>query len=80
MKTMDLGFWDIDNVSNRDRITELVREKKPAFIVGRPQNRAVGHIRFICGLYQLQVREGRWFAPGQFRRFGDVGKEGSCRS
>ena len=44
MKTMDLGHWDIDNISNRDRITELVREKKPAFIIGRPQSRAVGHI------------------------------------
>ena len=67
MKTMGLGLWDIDNISNRDRITELVREKKPAFIVGRPQNRSVGHIRFICGLYKLQVREGRWFAHEQPR-------------
>ena len=23
------------------------------------------HIRFICGLYQLQVQEGRWFAHEQ---------------
>ena len=46
---------------------ELVREKKPACIVGRPQSRAVGHIRFICGLYQLQVREGSWFVHEQPR-------------
>ena len=25
----------------------------------------MGHIRFICGLYQLQVREGRWFVHEQ---------------
>ena len=62
---MGLGLWDIDNISNRDRTTELVREKKPALIIGKPQSRAVGHIRFICGLYQLQVREGRWFAHEQ---------------
>ena len=67
MKTTDLGHWDIDNISNRDRSTELVREKKPAFIVGRPQSRAVGHIRFICRLYQLQGREGGWFVHEQPR-------------
>ena len=82
MNTVDLGLWDLDNISNRDRVVGLVREKKPAFISGRPQsnmfsrlqnmnawtgkrrqqyNEAVGHIRFIFELYQLQVREGRWF-------------------
>ena len=25
MNTVDLGLWDIDNISNRDRITESVR-------------------------------------------------------
>ena len=28
MNTVDLGLWDLDNISNRDRVTELVREKK----------------------------------------------------
>ena len=61
---------------------ELVREKKPAFIIERPQSNlfdrlqnmnaragtrrrqyeeAVGQIRFEFELYQLQVREGRFF-------------------
>ena len=82
MNTVDLGLWDLDKISNRDRAVEYVREKKPAFIIGRPQsnmfsrlqnmnawagkrrqqyNEAVGHIRFVFELYQLQVREGRWF-------------------
>jgi len=65
MTAMDLGGLDIDSVANREKITEWVRERKPAFIVGRPQNKSIGHIRFICGLYQLQVREGRWFAHEQ---------------
>ena len=25
----------------------------------------MGHIRFTCGLYQLQVQEGRWFVHEQ---------------
>ena len=65
MTTMNLEHWDIDSAANRDRITEWVREKKPAFIVGKPQSRTMGHIRFICGLYQLQVQEGRWFVHEQ---------------
>ena len=59
MTTMNLEHWDIDSAANRDRIAEWVRERKPAFIVGKPQSRTMGHIRFTCGLYQLQVREGR---------------------
>ena len=65
MTTMNLEHWDIDIAANRDRITEWVRERKPAFIVGKPQSRTVGQIRFICGLYQLQVQEGSWFAHDQ---------------
>ena len=66
----------------RNRLLEYVREKKPAFVIGRPQckmfselqnmnawagkrrqqyNDAVGHMKFVFELYQLQVREGRWF-------------------
>ena len=88
MNTVDLGLWDLDNISHRDRVVELVREKKPAFIIGRPQSKmfdrvqntnewtgkrrqqykeAVGHIRFVCELYQLQVREGRWFVHERLR-------------
>ena len=52
MKTMDLGLWDIDNISNRDRITELVREKKPAFIVGSPRTDQWD----IFGLYEGYVK------------------------
>ena len=65
MKAMDLNGFDIDNVANREKITEWVRERKPAFIIGRPQNRSVGQIRSICGFYQLQVREERWFVHEQ---------------
>ena len=65
METMNLEHWDIDSAVNRDRITEWVREKKPAFIIGNPKNKTLGHIRFICGLYQLQVSEGRWFVHEQ---------------
>ena len=65
MPAMELGGLNIDSVTNREKITEWVRERKPAFIVGRPQSKSIGHIRFICGLYQLQVREGRWFAHEQ---------------
>ena len=52
-------------MASREKITKWVREKKPAVIVGSLQNKSIGHIRFICGLYQLQVREGRWFAHKQ---------------
>ena len=65
MTTMNLEHLDIDSAVNRDRITEWVREKKLAFIIGKPQSRTLGHIRFICGLYQLQVQEGRWFVHEQ---------------
>ena len=65
MTTMDLEQWDIDIASNRDSITEWVRERKPAFIIGKPQSRTMGQIRFICGLCQLQVQEGRWFVHEQ---------------
>ena len=65
MTAMGLGGLDIDSVANREKITEWVRERKLAFIFGRPQNKSVGHIRFIGGLYQLQVRGGRWFAHEQ---------------
>ena len=65
MTAMDLGGLDIDSVANREKITEWVRARKPAFVIGRPQNKSIGHIRFICGLYQIQVREGRWFAHEQ---------------
>ena len=83
MNTVDLGLWGLDNISNRDRVVELVREKKPAVIIGRPQSNMLdslqnmnawagkrrqhykdtaGQIRFVFELYQLQHREGRWFA------------------
>ena len=65
METMNLEHWDIDSAVNRDRIAEWVREKKPAFIIGNPKNKTLGHTRFIYGLYELQVSEGRWFVHEQ---------------
>ena len=44
METMNLEHWDIDSAVNRGRITEWVREKKPAFIIGNPKNTTLGHI------------------------------------
>ena len=49
IETMNLEHWDIDSAVNRDRITQWVREKKPAFIFGNPKNKTLGHIRSICG-------------------------------
>ena len=65
IETMKLEHWDIDSAANRDRITQWAREKKPAFIIGNSKNKTLEQIRFICGLYQLQVSEGRWFAHEQ---------------
>ena len=65
MKTMDLNGFDIDNGANREKTTRWIRERKPAFVIGRPRNRSVGHIRFLIGLYKLQVDEGRWFVHEQ---------------
>ena len=65
IETMNLEHWDIDGAVNRGRITQWVREKKPAFTIGNPKNKTLGHIRIICGLYHLQVREGRWFVHEQ---------------
>ena len=42
-----------------EKITTWIRERKPAFVIGRPRNRSVGHIRFLFGLCKLQVDEGR---------------------
>ena len=83
MNAVDLREgWGLDKISDRNRLLEYVREKKPAFVIGRPQcnmfsrlqnmnawagkrrqqyNEAVEHMKFVFELYQLQVREGRWF-------------------
>jgi len=38
MNTVDLREgWDLDKISDRNRLLEYVREKKPAFVIGRPQ-------------------------------------------
>ena len=59
METMDLGGLDIDSVANRKKITEWVRKRKPAFIVGSPQCRTNEYIQWCCDLYKLQAQEGR---------------------
>ena len=65
IETMNLENWDIDSAANRDRITEWVRERKPAFIIGNPQCRTNEHIRWCCDLYKLQAQEGRLFVHEQ---------------
>ena len=59
IETMNLGNLYIDSAVNRDRITEWVRERKPAFIIGSPQCRTNEYIRWCCDLYKLQAQEGR---------------------
>jgi len=56
---------DTNNVANREKITKWVRERRPAFVIGKPCNRSMGHIRFLFGLYKMQVDEGRWFVHEQ---------------
>ena len=62
---MDLGGLDIEGVPNRDRITEWVRRRNAAFIIGSPQCRTKEHIRWCCDLYKLQAQEGRLFVHEQ---------------
>ena len=65
IETMSLEHWDIDSAVNRDRITEWVREKKPAFIIGNPQCRMNEHIQWCCDLYKLQAQGGSLFVHEQ---------------
>ena len=62
---MDLGGLDIDSVANREKITDWVRKRKPAFIIGSPQCRTKEHIQWCCSLYKLQAEEGRLFVHEQ---------------
>ena len=63
--TMDLGGLDIESVANRDRITEWVRRRKPAFIIGSPQCNTKEHTQWCCDPYKLQAQEGRLFVHEQ---------------
>ena len=65
IETMDLGGLDIDSVANRKKITEWVRKRKPAFIIGSPQCKTKEHIQWCCDLYKLQAQEGRLFVHEQ---------------
>ena len=68
--TLDLTKWDFNKADCRTRCRKLVDNSKPLLLMGSPidsdgedeeQTRAVLHLAFICELYEIQVREGRYF-------------------
>ena len=76
MTTMKLEQWDIDIASNRDSITEWVRERKPAFRISNPQSRTMGHIRFIGGYINYRFENADCSCMSSLK----IGSAGSRRS
>ena len=68
--TLDLTKWDFNKADCRTRCRNLIENSKPLLLMGSPidsggkdeeQTRAVLQLAFICELYEIQVREGRYF-------------------
>ena len=68
--TLDLTKWDFNKADCRTKCIKLIENSKPLLLTGYPidsgggdkdQTRAVLHLAFICELYEIQVREGRYF-------------------
>ena len=68
--TLDLTKWEINKADRRTRCIKFIEKSKPLLVIGSPidsggedeeQIRAVLHLTLICELYEIHVREGRYF-------------------
>ena len=68
--TLDLTKWDFNKADCRNKCRKMVDNSKPLLLIGSPidsrcenreRARGVLHLAFICELYEIQVREGRYF-------------------
>ena len=68
--TLDLTRWDFNKADCRSRCRKLMNNSKPLLLIGSPidsggedeeQTRAVLHLALIYELYEIHVREGRYF-------------------
>ena len=54
MNAVDLREgWDLNKIADRNRLPEYVREKKPAFVIGRPQ------CKMFSKLQDMNARAGK---------------------
>ena len=84
---LDLTKWDFNKADCRTKCRKLLENSKPLLLIGSPieygggdkkQTRAVLHLAFICELYEIQVRKGRYFSSHTFalRRQLGLGNSG----
>ena len=68
--TLDLTKWDFNAADCRTSYRKMIENSKPLLLMGSPidtdgedeeQTRAVLHLAFVCEIYEIQMREGRYF-------------------